>query len=202
MSDDLYFAAHAEFDDGGGGGGGAVVAAVVHDIIDGVAYFGGDFAVVAGRGGAAEVGGGGDEGAVKGVEEGGGEGFAGDADAYGSVVRDEGRGEAAGVGVDDGGGFVGNVDEVEGDVGDVGVGGDFTGVVKEDEHGFAVVAAFEGVDAADGVFVGGVAADAPDGVGGVEDDTAGAQDVARLADLGFEFVGHHTSRLMSSSRSP
>ena len=57
----------------------------------------------------------------------------------------------------------------------VGQGGGEHGGGGEDEHGFAVVAFFDGVDAFDGLGVGGVAAYAPDGVGGVEEGLAALQ---------------------------
>lgn len=48
-------------------------------------------------------------------------------------------------------------------------------LVGEDEHGFAVVALFDGIDAFYGISVGGIATDSPDGVGGVEEGEPLAQ---------------------------
>ena len=57
----------------------------------------------------------------------------------------------------------------------------------EDEHGFGMVALLEGIDAFDGIGVGSVASDAPDGVSGVEESLAAAEG---LEGCGEEGKGH------------
>ena len=90
------------------------------------------------------------------------------------------------MGVNDGQGALGEVDEIPGDVGDgVDVGADARDAVDEGEHGLVVGALLEGVDAADGLVGGGVAADAPDRVGGVKNEAA----VAQGAQASLEVVG-------------
>lgn len=131
---------------------------------------------VGGWGGVAgEVGGGADDGFAEFHQEGLAEVHLWHADAHGAVVCGEVGGyldkEHVG-GEDDGGGTVAAEQEVGGLVGQ---GGGEHGGGGEDEHGFAVVAFFDGVDAFDGLGVGGVAAYAPDGVGGVEEGLAALQ---------------------------
>ena len=123
---------------------------------------------------AGEVGGGADEGAAERVEQLLAEGELGQAHADGAVGGGE-VGSYGGVqhldGQDDGGG-AGAVEQLECFGGRVGrehlCGG-------EDEHRLAVVALLDGIDAFYGVGIGGVAADAPDGVGGVEEGVPLAQ---------------------------
>ena len=121
---------------------------------------------------AGEVGGGADEGGAERVEQLLAEGELWNAHAYGAVgggeVVGDGDGEHSG-GQDDGGGAGAVEQQLEGLGGCARREHLFGG---ENEHGLAVVALLDGVDAFHGVGIGGVAADAPDGVGGVEEGEA------------------------------
>ena len=133
-----------------------------------------DVGIGGGGGVAGEVGGGTDEGAAEVVEQLLAEGELGNAHAYGAVGGGEvvGDGDREHRGGQDDGGGAQAVEQLEGLGRDVGREHLFGG---EDEHGLAVVALLDGVDAFHGIGIGGVAADAPDGVGGVEEGEALAQ---------------------------
>ena len=134
-----------------------------------------DVGIGGGGGMAGEVGGGADEGAAEVVEQLLAEGELGNAHAYGAVgggeVVGDGDGEHRG-GQDDSGGPLAVEQQLEDLGGCTGREHLFGG---EDEHGRAVVALLDGVDAFHGIGIGGIAADAPDGVGGVEEGEALAQ---------------------------
>ena len=125
---------------------------------------------------AGEVGGSADEWVAKFVEQLLAEGELGYAHTDGAVGGGEVMGDGNGEHLDgqyDGGG-AGAMEKQLADFGwEVGREHLFGG---EDEHGLAVVALLDGIDAFDGVGIGGIAADAPDGVGGVEEGEALAQD--------------------------
>ena len=133
-----------------------------------------DVGIGGGGGMAGEVGGGTDEGAAEVVEQLLAEGELGYAHTDGAVgggeVVGDGDGEHRG-GQDDSGGSLA-VEQLEGLGRDVGREHRLTG---KDEHGLAVVALFDGVEAFHGVGISGIAAYAPDGVGGVEEGEALAQ---------------------------
>ena len=127
-----------------------------------------DVGIGGGGGVAGEVGGGTDEGAAEVVEQLLAEGELGNAHAYGAVGGREVVGERYGEhinGENDSGGSLA-VEQLEGLGRDVGREHRLTG---KDEHGLAVVALFDGVEAFHGIGIGGIAAYAPDGVGGVEE---------------------------------
>lgn len=162
-----------EFDDVGGGGGGALIAAGEADIVNGVLNLGGNVAEGLWGGLAADVGTGADDGAMHVLAEEHGENLAGKSYAYAAVVGEEVGGETAAVVVDDGEGRVGAVDELPRNVGDVlhmlfeaSLG------INEADEGLGVHALLYLIDAAHGFGIAGVAAEAPDGIGGVEDDSS------------------------------
>ena len=65
----------------------------------------------------------------------------------------------------------------------------------EDKHTFRGVALFDFVEASDGIGVAGIAADSPDGVGGVEDSATCTKDT----DCGGDSVLHTGAKIQKKS---
>lgn len=161
------------FYDGGGLGGCFVVLPVLYGVVDAlfdlIRYF------FEGGGGwlSGDVGRGGYDGFSEAFEQVAAERLLYEADGDGAVFVDEVGGEADGVFVDDGGGFSGGLEVVE--HAKVGAGNilEYVAFVgQQDDHAFTWGSLFNGVYLFNGLGVGGVAADTPDGIGGIEDGAA------------------------------
>ena len=165
------------------------------DIVDFVDDDRVDVTEVLGGRGTADIDGGGDNGFLETVAQLAGERLTGDAYGDGAVAGNKVRGEIDGS-VEDKGGGTGvaadkAVDELPGYIGDMTDIALQTGIaVDKADEGLGVVALFDGVDTAHGIGIGGVAADTPHGVGGIENDSTAAHHLNGVSDI--LFLGHFT----------
>ena len=140
-------------------------------IVDGLEDARVDVGVVLGGRLAADVGRGRDDGLLETEAKLFGERLAGDADANGTVVGNKVGGEVYGSVEDEGGGLLrGAVDELPGYLRHVAHVALQTGIaVDEADERLRVVALLDLIHSLHGLGIGGIAADAPHGVGGIED---------------------------------
>ena len=116
-----------------------------------------------------------------------------EADADRPVGIDEVRCETDGAFIDDGSGFGHGFQEIENvRVGLAGVLEDVARIGQQNDEAFCFGALFQRIYFADGFGVGGVAADAPDGIGGIQDQAAGSEDSEAMLDVR---IGGHVSDL-------
>ena len=148
---------------------GGVALAGEADVVHGLLDLVGDVGEGLWRGLAADVGRGADDGLLEAVAELVGEHLGGDAQPHTAVLCQEVGGEAGDAVEDDGRGAGGEVEDVPGHIGHVAdVALQASRAVHETDEGLAVLASFDLKDLLYRLGVGGVATDAPDGVGGIE----------------------------------
>lgn len=185
----FHFPTKAELDDGGGLMGLVLLAPREANVVGLLEDEGVDVAVVLGCGLPADVGGGGHDGLLEAVAELAREGFLGDAYADAAVGGNEVGGQVHGSVEHQRGGLDDAVDELPGHVGHLAHVALQAGVaVDEADECLGVVALLDAVHFGYGLGVGGIAAYAPHGVGGIEDDAALAQHLYGV--LNILFLGH------------
>jgi 2,3,4,5-tetrahydropyridine-2-carboxylate N-succinyltransferase len=170
-----------------------VVPAVMDDVVDAGEDARIDLAVESGGWFAAHVGRGGDDGSAEAFDEVAAEQFIDNPDPDRSVGTDEVGGYSDGAFIDDGGGFPHGLQEIENArVRLTGVFEDIARVGHQDDKAFGFGALFKRVYFTDGFGDGGVTADAPNGIGWIQDEAAGSEDGNRGGDIIFEIqVGFH-----------
>lgn len=163
---------------------GSVALAGEADVIDGILNLVGDVGEGLGRGLTADVGRGGDDSLLEAVAELLRERLGGDAESYTTVLCQEIGSEIDSLVENDCSGLGSKVDDVPrhiGDVADIALQASRT--IDQADEGFAVLALFDFKDLLDGLGVGGIAANAPDGVGGVQNGAALSQHFDGRADI-------------------
>ena len=184
LSYNLYFAVRTQFDDARWCGFVHVGLSCCGYVIDGLFYFVGYFGKILWRGLPADVGRGRYNRFVESLAQAARKLFVGYAYADAAVVGNQVFSQVFCAGIDDCQWLFAHLYQVEGDVWNfVDAALQFGGAVDEYEHGFRVGALFDVENAAYGCLVGGVAADSPNGVGGVEYDAAAAQYVKCVSDV-------------------
>lgn len=178
LADDFDGAVGRELDDGGGVMGGGVGAAVVGHIVGGGEKRRIYLAERGRRRGSADVGRGADYGAAQHAAQARSVVIGRDAYAHAAVGCEEVGSEVDASVINDSQRTDSGIKQLVGHIGDaVDISLEHGYVAHESDESLGVVASFEGVDAADGLGVGGIASDAPYGVGGVDDYAAAAQRV-------------------------
>ncbi len=162
--------------DGGGSGRGCFVLTIANGIADALPDRFIDLRVAGGGGLGGDIGGGRDDGFPESFYQVFTECLPDETDGDGIVGGGEVIGETDGAFVDHGGGFFCRRDKIENTgIGLTGIFQDIAGVGDQDDQGFRFGASFQCVDLFHGVGVGGVAADAPNGIGGIADQASGPQ---------------------------
>lgn len=173
FSNNLYSSVDAQFDNLAGFALTLVVLARAHDVVNALLDFFGDFVEASRRGLAADVGTGADNGALVAVTELVADVLASHAETDTAVPGNEAGSEVDGTVEDEGEGLLGKLDEVPGNVGHLTqVALHPVRAVHQADHRLAVLAPLQLENPSYSLLVGSIATDAPDGVCGVEDESA------------------------------
>ncbi len=156
----------------------------MHNIIDAGEDARIDLAIEGGRGFAADVSRSGNDGFAEAFDEVAAEVFVDESDPNRAVGADEVGGQADGAFIDDGSGLRHGLQKIENVwVGLTGVLEDIAWVGHQDDEAFGFGPLFQRIYFTDGFRVGGIAADAPDGIGRIQDEAAGSEDGEAMLDV-------------------
>ena len=173
-----------ELDDARGRCSCRFVLTYTHDVVDRLLDFVANLGKATGRGLTADVGRGGYDGLAETEAQLLAELLACNADTHATIFAHEIGCKVARPIVNDGEGLGGKFDEVPchgRHLAHVEV--DLHLIIHEHQHSLAIDALFDFIHTAYGLFVGGITPDAPHCIGGIQDDTAVVEHVARALDL-------------------